>query len=153
MAFLRVFVCRTQAIKRAALAFIDANANAYAEKGHPLCVQILSYEELRTLEQNKFYFGVLLAQIADNAWVNGQRYETDAWHDTMSRKFGPFIETPDGHLVPMSTTKMSVGQFDTRIRQVEQYAREVLQIELDLDEKLYKRRKGKKVGDVHEVKS
>jgi hypothetical protein len=46
-------------------------------------------EDARTLMQNKFYWGVLLRQIADQAVISGAKWSVDAWHELFKREFLP----------------------------------------------------------------
>lgn len=44
-------------------------------------------EDDRSVQQNRFYWGVVLTQIAEQARVNGQRYAGEAWHELFKRQF------------------------------------------------------------------
>lgn len=44
-------------------------------------------EDDRTLRQNRFYFGVVLKQISEQARVAGQQYTAEAWHELGKRQF------------------------------------------------------------------
>lgn len=44
-------------------------------------------EDDRSLKQNRFYWGVLLRQISEQARVAGQQYTADAWHELGKRQF------------------------------------------------------------------
>jgi hypothetical protein len=41
----------------------------------------------RSLQQNRFYWGVVLPQIADQAVIDGKRYAADAWHELFKRQY------------------------------------------------------------------
>jgi hypothetical protein len=44
-------------------------------------------EDTRSLQQNRFYHGVVLAEIAEQARSNGQRWAADAWHEYAKRTY------------------------------------------------------------------
>lgn len=77
----------------------------------------------RTNRQNRRYFGKgVLAQIAEQAEVNGQKFSAEAWHELFKRKFAGVIELPDGSIVGASTTKMTTAEFSEFCHQVEAWA-------------------------------
>ena len=41
----------------------------------------------RTLQQNRFYWGVVLRDISAQAMLGGQRWTADAWHEFGKRQF------------------------------------------------------------------
>lgn len=69
-----------------------------AVAAHALCKRLVSDglrarlvaqadEDGRSLRQNRFYWGVVLAEISEQARVNGQRYAAEAWHELFKRQF------------------------------------------------------------------
>lgn len=46
-------------------------------------------EDAKTIQQNKFYWGVVLREISEQAKIEGQRYTVDAWHELFKRQFLP----------------------------------------------------------------
>lgn len=114
-ALYKEFTLKTPGIWPTVLAFIKANAAACAEKGEPLRLIVTAEERRRTTEQNAFYFGVVLRDIAEQAWVNGVQFNTAAWHEHYGEKFAPREEMrlPDGrlHNRRKSTTEFSVREF------------------------------------------
>ena len=44
-------------------------------------------EDDRTLRQNRFYWGVILREISEQATIEGQRWAADAWHELFKRQF------------------------------------------------------------------
>ena len=89
---------------------------------------VTTSERQRHAEQNRFYWGVVLRSISDYAWVNGRRFDRDAWHVHYSRKFGicEDKELPTGEVVVRrkSTSGMSVSEFSTYLDQVQADAAE-----------------------------
>ena len=77
----------------------------------------------RTPRQNRRYWGKgVLAQVAEQATVNGKLYGAETWHELFKRKFIGVIELPDGSVVGMSSTGLSTAEFSDFCAQVEAYA-------------------------------
>lgn len=77
----------------------------------------------RTPPQNRRYWGRgVLAQIAEQATVNGKLYDAETWHELFKRKFIGVIELPDGSVVGKSSTGLSTTEFSDFCAQVEAYA-------------------------------
>ena len=77
----------------------------------------------RTAKQNKRYWGKgVLAQIAEQAAVNGKLFAAEVWHELMKKKFIGLIELPDGSVIGMSSKKLSTAEFSEFCTQVEAYA-------------------------------
>lgn len=69
-----------------------------AVAAHALCKRLVAHgrrarlvaqadEDDRSIRQNRFYWGVALAEISEQARVNGQRYSAEAWHELAKRQF------------------------------------------------------------------
>jgi hypothetical protein len=56
-----------------------------------LRVTIEPEEDAKTVQQGKFYWGVVLMQISEQARVEGQRYTVDAWHELFKRQCLPRV--------------------------------------------------------------
>lgn len=77
----------------------------------------------RTKPQNNRYWGRgVLAQIAEQAVVNGRMYSAEVWHEQMKRMFIGFDELPNGQIIGKSSTKMTTVEFSDFCTQVEAYA-------------------------------
>ena len=77
----------------------------------------------RTIPQNRRYWGKgVLAQIAEQATVNGKLYSAETWHELMKRKFIGVIELPDGSVVGKSSTGLTASEFCDFCAEVEAYA-------------------------------
>lgn len=77
----------------------------------------------RTKPQNRRYWGKgVLAQVAEQAVVNGKLYDAETWHEMFKRKFIGVIELPDGSVVGKSSTGLSTTEFSDFCAQVEAYA-------------------------------
>lgn len=55
--------------------------------GKPARITAIELADDRSIQQNRFYWGVVLAQISDQARVNGQKYANEAWHELFKRQF------------------------------------------------------------------
>lgn len=125
-AIYREFTLRSPSIWSALCAFVSANAKACLERGKPLRVIVTESDKKRNAEQNRFYWGPVLTTIAEQAWVDGRRFDKDVWHEHCARKFGVCDELvmPDGEIVTRrkSTTQMTVGEFSEYLNRVQAYA-------------------------------
>lgn len=77
----------------------------------------------RTKAQNRRYWGNgVLAQIAQQAVVNGRQFDAETWHELLKRKFIGVVELPDGSVVGASSKGLSTAEFAEFCTQVEAYA-------------------------------
>ena len=77
----------------------------------------------RTPEQNRRYWGRgVLAQIAEQAAVNGKLYSAEVWHEQFKRQFIGFDELPNGQIIGKSSTGLTTAEFCDFCTQVEAYA-------------------------------
>lgn len=131
----REFTLRNGGVWSAVVAFVKANAPTFADRGEPLRVIVTAEERQRNLQQNRFYWGAVLKQIADQAWVDGRQFDKDAWHEYFARKYGVCDELilPDGEIITRrkSTIQMSVGEFSTYLNQIQAYAAGELGVEFE----------------------
>jgi hypothetical protein len=132
-ALYREFSLRDGGVWNSVVAFIKANAPIFASRGEPLRLIVTAEERQRNAQQNRFYWGAVLKQIAESAWVDGRQYDKDTWHEFFARRFGVLDELtlPDGEIITRrkSTTQMSVGEFSEFLNQVQAYAGETLAVE------------------------
>ena len=60
------------------------------EQGHErLSVVIQPEEDAKTVQQGRFYWGVVLKEISEQAVIGGQKYSAEAWHELFKRQFLP----------------------------------------------------------------
>ncbi|RQS29427.1 MULTISPECIES: recombination protein NinB [unclassified Burkholderia] len=134
-ALYREFTLKNGSVWSTLVAFVRANAPAFASKGEPLRVIVTAEERQRNQQQNRFYWGAVLKQISEQAWVEGRQFDKDAWHEFFARKYGVCDELvlPDGEIITRrkSTTQMSVGEFSTYLNQIQAYAAGELGVEFD----------------------
>lgn len=77
----------------------------------------------RTKPQNRRYWGKgVLAQIAEQATVNGKLFAAEVWHEQFKRLFIGVIELPDGSVVGKSSADLNTADFSLFCTQVEAYA-------------------------------
>jgi hypothetical protein len=125
----REFILRSPANWQQFVAVVKANAKAFADKGKPLRIILTSEEQTRNVLQNRRLWAIYKT-ISEQAFVNGQNFSTDVWHEMFARKFGVCDEVilPDGEIVirRKSTTQMSVAEFSEYMDRVESYAAQEL---------------------------
>lgn len=125
MPIARTFVLSGPGPAKQLHAFLKANAAALAQAGTPLAVTVAEHKAKRNTAQNARYW-VLLGHIAEHAWVGGKQYGVETWHHFFRGRFIGQVEAPDGSLVPMSSTGLSVSEFATYMTRVEAYATDEL---------------------------
>lgn len=77
----------------------------------------------RTAKQNRRYWGSgVLAQIADQACVNGKLYSAEVWHEQFKRQFIGVIELPSGEVIGQSSTELTTAEFCEFCDKVEAYS-------------------------------
>jgi len=77
----------------------------------------------RTKPQNRRYWGRgVLAQVAEQAVVNGKLYSAEVWHEQFKRQFIGFDELPNGQIVGRSSTALTTAEFSDFCTKVEAYA-------------------------------
>lgn len=132
----REFVLRNRDALLMLLAFIKANAKACVERGEPIRVIVTTDERKRNAEQNRFLWGVVYRDIAEQAWADGKQYDKDTWHEYFARMFGVCDEIvlPDGEIITRrkSTTQMTVGEFAEFLTKIQAYAANHLGVSFDL---------------------
>lgn len=86
-------------------------------------LELIVKQEKRSTKQNRRYWGRgVLAQIAEQAVVNGKLYSAEVWHEQMKRQFIGVIELPSGQVIGKSSTELSKGEFCEFCEKVEAYA-------------------------------
>lgn len=57
-----------------------------------LRVTVEPEEDDKTVQQNRFYWGVILMQISEQARIGGHQYTVDAWHELFKRQHLPRVK-------------------------------------------------------------
>lgn len=91
----------------------------------------------RTVPQNRRYWGRgVLAQVAEQAVMDGRLYSAEAWHEFFKRQFIGIDELPCGHVQGKSSTALTTTQFSEFCAQVEAFAATELGVTFyDLEDK------------------
>lgn len=77
----------------------------------------------RTSRQNRRYWGKgVLAQVSEQAVVNGKQYPAEVWHEQFKRQFIGVVELPSGEVIGQSSTGLCTTEFSAFCDQVEAYA-------------------------------
>lgn len=77
----------------------------------------------RTKPQNRRYWGRgVLAQIAEQAVVNGRLYSAESWHEQFKRQFIGVEELPSGEVIGKSSTGLTTAEFCEFSDKVEAFA-------------------------------
>lgn len=125
---MKTFILREQRNAQALWAFLKQNWEAMAAAGKPLQIDIGPERTQRSLQQNKRYWAVLRT-ISETGWIHGKQFSSEAWHEYFRRKFIGCLDLPDGNTVGMSTTKLTVEEFQTYMQEVEAFAGTELGVE------------------------
>lgn len=132
-ALYREFTLRGPSVWQALVAFVRGNAKAQADKGQPLRIIVTAEDRKRGAEQNRFYWGAVIAAISEQAWVNGQRFSKDAWHEYFAREYGVCedVVLPTGEVIVRrkSTSDMTVAEFSEYTHKVQAHAATELGVE------------------------
>ena len=84
----RLFVLREPIHFQSMLAALSANWPAMAASGQPLGVTVAPYKRTRSQEQNALMW-IWLDAVTKQAWLNGQQYSDQTWHEHCKREFLP----------------------------------------------------------------
>lgn len=77
--------------------------------GKDLLLEIGVRKSKRTIEQNKRLWKIYQI-LAENACVDGKRFDSETWHEFLKRKFIGCNELPDGSLFGISTTTLNTAE-------------------------------------------
>lgn len=105
------------------VSLMKANAKAYIERGTPIRLIVTTEERRRTPEANAFYWGVVLRTISEQAWVNGNQFTPDTWHEYYAEQYCPRVEVtlPSGEIFSRrkSTSDMTQKEFADYVTRVQ----------------------------------
>ena len=120
-AFHKTFVLREPKHASALWEFLKG-WKAASDAGMPWVVQIGPEKAKRSHEANKYYFGAVINQISDKAWVEGKQYSSEVWHEIAKRRFIGLVDLPGGGTMAMSSANLSTSEFDEFVKLVEAWA-------------------------------
>ena len=83
---LDVIVSTREGAHRVAKLVYDRARDLIAD-GKQVRIRAEEAEDTRSLQQSRFYWGVVLAEIAEQARVGGDRWSAEAWHEYGKRTF------------------------------------------------------------------
>lgn len=116
-------------------------AQCSLDDGKPVHFLVEEYERDRSLQQNRYYWGVCLRDISEHAQIEGQRWTVDAWHELFRRQFLGY-EIEKVHVAGRkkavinrrlkSTRKLKVKAFATYLEQVQSFAATELGVEFSV---------------------
>lgn len=131
----REFTLRSPSAWSALVAFVKSNAKACNDAGKPIRLIVTTDEAKRNADQNRRLWGYVYRTIAEQAFVNGQQFDADVWHEHCARAFGVCdeITLPDGEIVTRrkSTTQMTVSEFSEYMERVTAYATQQLGVQFE----------------------
>lgn len=63
----------------------NRRADALISEGRRALLQVSEAEDTRSLQQNRFYWGIVCKEISEQARIEGVQYAPDAWHHLAKR--------------------------------------------------------------------
>ena len=122
----REFVISGESVWKSFVALVREHAKSYVERGTPIRLIVTTEERRRTVEANAHYWGYVLRTIADQAWVNGQKFSSDTWHEYYANLYCPKTEVvlPTGEIFSRrkSTSEMGQKEFSEYVTRVQSNA-------------------------------
>ena len=98
--------------RRAVFKLLYENSEKWLLQGD-LQITVALKKSRRTIEQNKRLWA-LYGELAANAWVNGQQFSPDIWHEYLKGHILGYNETvlPSGEVLktPISTTTLNTAE-------------------------------------------
>jgi hypothetical protein len=108
-------------------------SNAPIDPLKPIELVLREHVKKRSSDQNAYYFR-RIGEISAQAWVKSKQYSADAWHEYAKQNVMPDMvelkngkiaskwdELPNGKMVVISTTQLSVASFAEYINALEAY--------------------------------
>ena len=136
----RIVTSRDQAHAAATALYAQAKAIVQScRKARMVCEE---QEDDRSVQQNRYYWGVVLAEISQQASIAGQRWAAEAWHELFKRMFLGYqirkctVAGRRRKLVTRtlrSTTKLKVRAMAEYITKVQAFAANDLGVRFSVD--------------------
>lgn len=92
-----------------------------ANDNKPLAVTVATHKDKRHNQQNRLYWQYL-NQIAEQAMIEGKKFNAECWHEFFKMQFLGMVDLPNGHKIGESTTKLNVTDFASYVNNIEAYA-------------------------------
>ncbi len=99
-------------------------------EGKEVNIQIDPWSNSRTVQQNRYYFGVVCPFVADGIYdLTGERYSKDAVHEWLRKRFlheSEIIDISTGEVVkvPSSTKRLTVEEFASYLNDINSFSLE-----------------------------
>ena len=87
MKTLSVVVANPVTAHHALTAVVWPHVKAATFAGHKMEILAREKQDDRSLQQNKFYWGVVLKEISEQARIGGSNYTAEAWHELFKQTF------------------------------------------------------------------
>lgn len=125
------------------MAFMRANRRPMAKQGRYLQVVVSEHKEKRLDAQNRRMWGFILDPIAQQAYIGGQRFKAEVWHEHLKELFLPEQNSrgmdkwqymPNGkRRLAMGTQHLNKTEMDEYLKRISAYATNELAVELPQD--------------------
>lgn len=108
----------------------------------PVLIKVGEYQLDRSVEANKYYWGVVLKEISEQASIDGQRWSMEAWHELFKRQFLGYeiikyqvagTKKTKVKRQVKSTSKLKVKAFSEYLEKVQAFAASDLKVVFSLD--------------------
>lgn len=86
-----VFTCPEQAKTAIAQQIAPFCRRLWADGVERVAVTLQPEEDAKTVQQNRFYWGVVLRETSEQAVIAGQKYSSEAFHELFKRQFLPRV--------------------------------------------------------------
>lgn len=116
----RTFVIGLLATLRPRMLAAFKAAESFLKSGEPVEVIVRPRKSKRSIEQNKRYWA-LLREVSATVWVDGRQFSDEVWHEQFKRWFIGMVDMPDGSMVGISTTTLSVAEFTDYMTRIEHW--------------------------------
>jgi hypothetical protein len=93
----KVFILRSEQQIDALEAFVANNWQAMSRNGQPMQITISEYNGSRSDDQLAAMWAGIIQPIADQAYINGQRYSAETWHEYLKQLVLPEMAKEDEH--------------------------------------------------------
>lgn len=121
----------TRENRRAVFKLLYENSEKWLLQGD-LQITVALKKSRRTIEQNKRLWA-LYGELSQNAWVNGQQFSPDIWHEYLKGYFLGYNETvlPNGEVLktPISTTTLNTAEMTDYQNKIQAYGASEFSIE------------------------
>ena len=85
----RTFILRDDADVKRFMAIMQANRRPMAQQGRFLQVVVSEHKERRSDAQNAYMWAGILEPTAQQAYVHGQRFTAEVWHEHLKQLYLP----------------------------------------------------------------